>query len=227
MPLKERKKATYYKLNAKEGEFQKTQKEGDKYVVKETAREYEGVLVGLKTRTYTYKDEEKSSIELRFFSKSEGLETITMGQNNIACSILNKLYSQEDLTNKRLAIRLYEKDGYMNEFVEDVYSGEGLSWGISAWTKMKAVVDDNERLAKFVEDLDAKIDKSEVDMASMAAPVGDSGGDDTGIPQNEKEATKSFYEQAASSADLSEDDVPSPEDEGTTSEEDDDDDLPW
>lgn len=232
MPVKSRSNATLINMNAKTGEFVVVKKIDGEYKKVSKADAYEGNLVGFKFSTYEYEGREKFKVTLKFNSKEDGTELVSMTSNNVTASILNKLASVDDLTNLRIEIRLYKnKKDYIADFVGRVGDEEGLSWKYD-YKKLSSVMSDKERLKKFIDRLEDKIDKDQVTIEEL---------DQSSSENNAEE----FYKNAANDAnDISneeeeddlfagmEEEVPSAPKEEKSSGDDlfddgEEDDLPW
>lgn len=196
MPVKTKNRATLVNLNAKTGMFIVVKKVDGEYKQISQAEAYEGNLVGLSFSTYEYEGREKFKINLKFSSKRDGTEIVSMTANNVSASILNKLASLDDLTNIRITISLYKnKKDFISDYVEITGTEEGLSWKYD-WTKLQSVMKSKERLEAFVESLQDKIDQDQVNIEKFEE-------------ESQQNSPEDFYKNAAKDArDIGDEDVP-------------------
>lgn len=129
MGLKKTSGYTVYNLKIKNQtnpEFQLVGKEGDKYIIRDTASTYEGILQNVDVRKYEYKNEDKYNLNLYFKDEEGSNEKVSLNFNSLALNILNTFANEEDLSNRKVRITVYEKDEQPKIYIE--LDGERGSW---------------------------------------------------------------------------------------------------
>lgn len=212
MPLKTGGNYSYFNMNAKRGLFIESKKDDSgNWVEGDSSRNFVGALVGINVREYKYEGRDKLKVTLAFKDPDnpEGnTELVSMSQNYTTASILNKLYNLENLTNAMLEISLYTKDGDENirDSVRVAGEDKPLSWHFDSIKKVYNILTEIPRCKRFIEELNSRIDQTEITFSSMSS--------------------EDFYKQAA---DIEDGDAPSTATavKEAIEQDDDEDDLPF